>query len=82
MRKHSDGAFVLAADAEAHEKAAVELAVLKCDHERMFSIHKAREQAIRDCIAAVEQLQPYYVGTQMHARQEVEAALRALLEQP
>ena len=54
MRRDPDGLYVLAADAEAHEKAAVEQAIIHTD-KRLYDrgVKRGREQAIKECIALV-----------------------------
>jgi hypothetical protein len=80
----SDGPYVLAAHAIAHERAEVErIMALKFNEVKGWSAYReslAYEQAIRDCIAAVERINS--VDWACDPEPAVDAALRALLEKP
>ena len=78
----NDGTYVLAADAEAHEKAAVDAAVANTDREWLNNRGKSLIyiEAIRDCIAAVEALPDGGDADCRYILASASAALRALLE--
>lgn len=83
--EHDKGRYVLAADAEAHEQAAVEAAVdanlIRWRAEMRESNAFAREQAIRDCIAEVYRSCGHtkYEGCRPCAHDDVANDLTALL---
>ena len=85
-----DGLWVLAADAEAHEKAAVKAAIVECAIALAGAARRReREQAIRGCIAAVPHeafcsdarlaVEPDWHGCICQSA-DAEDSLRALLE--
>ena len=82
MHPYPLGPYVLAADAEAHEKAAVEAAEIA--HVEAFArgFVQGANEAIRDCIAVVEFLHDHEAPHEAHrdALWNAITALRALLE--